>query len=377
VTDGPCPPGTPSPVPLVLHVIPTAVARGAQREARAIADRLERPGVRHHRILSLFAAQREVEVDYELAHGGGRNPATGMDLRLVLRLRRCFGRLDPALVVAHGGDPLKYVVPASLGRRRPLVYYATGTFARSDSRSRVALWGTMVRRAAVVAAEGQEVLEECRRLWRIPDPRLVLAPNGRDPEEFRPRAPSAEPEQEKTPVIAFVGALNSGKRPDVFIEVVAELRRRGLHLRAVVCGDGPLAGTLTQPAERAGVELLGVRPDVAEVLREADIFLFPSLPTGEGMPGVLIEAGLSGLPVVATAVPGVNMIVAEGSTGYVVEPNDFGAMVESTSRLVKDPGLRRQMGSAARLRCEHRFSVEKVAATWSSFIEPLVDGPGR
>ena len=59
-----------------------------------------------------------------------------------------------------------------------------------------------------------------------------------------------------------------------------------------------------------GVELLGPRSDVPELLRSADVFVFTSLPTGEGMPGVLIEAGLSGLPAVSTPVPGAATVVA-------------------------------------------------------------------
>ncbi len=119
------------------------------------------------------------------------------------------------------------------------------------------------------------------------------------------------------------------------------------------------------------MELLGTRSDVAEVLRGADVFVFPSLPTGEGMPGVLIEAGLTGLPVVATAVPGVRSIVEDGKGGFVVDVDDLEAMVEATSRLVLSPELRRVMGEAARRRCLERFSLDAVAACWLSFLEPL------
>lgn len=73
--------------PLVLHVIPTAVARGAQREARALATRLDAPGIRYHRVLSLFAGPDQVGVDLTLDHPGGDTAAVGFDPRLVLRLR--------------------------------------------------------------------------------------------------------------------------------------------------------------------------------------------------------------------------------------------------------------------------------------------------
>ncbi len=361
-------------VPLVLHVIPTATARGAQREARALATRLDMPGVRDHRLMSLFAGPDQVPVDLDLAYPGGDRPAQGFDPRVVARLGAAMRRARPAVVVAHGGDPLKYLVPAMVGTRTPLAYYATGTFEHAASRGRVALWRMLLRRAAVVAAEGDEVLDQCRSLFRVPEARSLLAPNGRDPEEFHPAPGEAVPDRRKgePPVLAFVGALTTGKRPDRFIEVVAALRRRGIDVRALVCGDGPLADAVSGPAVAAGVDMLGSRSDVAEVLRGADAFVFPSLPTGEGMPGVLIEAGMSGLPVVATAVPGVRTIVEDGVGGLVVDADDLDAMVDATARLVSSPELRSTMGEAARARCVERFSLDAVAACWLSFLEPLV-----
>lgn len=372
-------PGTPDGVPLVLHVIPTATARGAQREARALATRLDVPGGRHHRVLSLFAGPDQVGVDITLDHPGGDRPAVGFDPRLVRRLRSVLRALQPTVLVAHGGDPLKYLVPALLGTRRPLAYYATGTFEQAGSPARVALWRMLLRRADVVAAEGDEVLDQCRRLFQVPESRSVLAPNGRDPDEFHPPEHRTDGD---APTLAFVGALTAGKRPERFVEVVASLRGRGLDVRAFVCGDGPLAASVSGSAALAGVEMLGSRSDVAEILRGADIFVFPSLPTGEGMPGVLIEAGMTGLPSVATAVPGVRTIVDDGATGLVVAVDDLDAMVAAVARLLSQPARRREWGDAARRRCVDRFSLDAVAACWLSFLDPLVvralsAGPGR
>ena len=358
---------------MVLHVIPTATARGAQREARALATRLDVPGSRHHRVVSLFAGPDQVPVDVALNHPGGERPAEGLDFRLVRVLRSALRRAKPTVVVAHGGDPLKYLVPAMLGTRTGLAYYATGTFEHASSAARVVLWRALVGRADVVAAEGEEVLEQCRALFHVPETRSLLAPNGRDPAEFRPPARRADDRASASPVLAFVGALTPGKGPDRFIEVVAQLRRRGVALRAFVCGDGVLASAISGPAADAGVELLGSRTDVAEVLRGADAFVFPSRPTGEGMPGVLIEAGMSALPAVATAVPGARTIVEDGTGGFIVDVDDVAAMVEATAQLVAAPELRRTMGDAARRRCVERFSLDAVAACWLSFLDPLVE----
>jgi glycosyltransferase involved in cell wall biosynthesis len=357
-------------VPLVLHVIPSAVTRGAQREARALADRLDVPGRRHHRLLSL-SGPGAVPVDLALGRPRADGEVAGFHPGVALELRSLLGRQGPALAVAHGGDPLKYLVAATVGRRLPVAYYATGTFGAAGRPWRVRLWRTLVGRAAVVACEGAEVLDECASLLGVPGSRLVLAPNGRDPDVFRP---AGEPTPEAAvPTVAFVGALNEGKGPERFVAAVAELRRRGFGLRAVACGDGPQHRELLAPAAAAGVELLGAVDDVASVLRGADVLVFPSRPTGEGMPGVLIEAGMSAVPVVATRVPGASTVVEDGVTGILVPVDDHDALVEATAGLLARPDRRRLMGTAARSRCVEHFGLDAVVAVWASFIGPLVD----
>jgi glycosyltransferase involved in cell wall biosynthesis len=364
--------------PLVLHVIPTAAARGGQIEARAIADQLDQPGVRRHQVLCLFEGPDDVAVEHSLRYSGGERAGRGFRPGLVVQLRSALQRLAPVVVVAHGGEPLKYLVPATAGRRVPLVYYAIGTITGGSlDPIRHVMWKFLINRPRVVAAEGNEVLEECRQRFDVPETRSVLAPNGRDPDEFHPENRSPH---RQVPVISFVGALTAQKRPDRFITLVAGLRARGIDVEARVVGDGPLRDALEGPASEARVTLLGRRHDIAELLRGTDVFVFPSVSAGEGMPGVLIEAGLSGLPVVATATGGVSSIVVDGETGIVVGVDDFDGLVDATATLVKDPERRRAMGAAARAHCAEHFSLSAVAATWRGILGPFVDvgkGPAR
>ena len=103
----------PTTEPLVLHVIPTPVARGAQREARALADQLDAPGVRAHRLLTLFDGPVEVAAR-PLPHvDGGRSPAVGYDLRVVPKLLR---RAQAARPGAGGGPRQR---PAQVPGPRP------------------------------------------------------------------------------------------------------------------------------------------------------------------------------------------------------------------------------------------------------------------
>ena len=139
----------------------------------------------------------------------------------------------------------------------------------------------------------------------------------------------------------------------------------------MLVGDGPLAAGLEVPARDAGVSMLGERDDVPELMRNADLFVFPSLPEGEGMPGVLIEAGLSGLPVVATDVPGVRTVVDDTVTGHVVATGDLAGLCDLVDQLLSDPGRLHEMGAAARSRCQAEFTMDVSARRWRDLLDEI------
>jgi glycosyltransferase involved in cell wall biosynthesis len=354
--------------PLVVHVIPSALGRGAQRAARILVDRLNEPGLVHHCLLSLFDGPPDVDVDLTLGYSAGNRPGKGFDPRLALRLRKFLAQLDPAAVVAHGGDAMKYALPAVIGTRRALVYCVIGTYAGRPTQFHEWPWRRIIAQADLVIAVGDEVLDECTGRFRVTPRKAVVIPNGRDPSQFRPRSDSSETAEA---TLIFVGALTPQKQPDRFVEVVRRLRAEGRPFRAVLVGDGPLATTLAPLAVAHGIELLGPRSDVAELLRRSDVFVFTSRPTGEGMPGVLIEAGLSGLPVVSTPVPGAASVVCDGRTGMIVDDSVV-TLAAAVRELLDDPDRRAAMGKSARTRCESEFNLDLMAERWQTALQPMV-----
>jgi glycosyltransferase involved in cell wall biosynthesis len=227
-----------------------------------------------------------------------------------------------------------------------------------------------MRRAAWVAGVSQECLSESRTWFGVPQERLVLIPNGRDPAAFRPSPADAEPRSE--PVVVWVGRFARGKRPEIFLDVVERMRREGLSFSARMIGDGPELSSLRPRALRLGIELLGARDDVPELLRAADVLVFTSLPAGEGMPGVFVEAGLSGLPVVTTDVPGARTVILETQTGYIEGVSDVQGLAARTAALVKDRALREKLGAAARARCAHDFTLEASARRWQDLLDRVL-----
>jgi glycosyltransferase involved in cell wall biosynthesis len=104
-------------------------------------------------------------------------------------------------------------------------------------------------------------------------------------------------------------------------------------------------------------------------LAAADVVVVSS--DTEGQPRVAVEAGLSGLPVVATRVGGLDEIIEDGSTGLLVPP---GAVSELAGAMKAALAARQRMGAAARKLCAARFDLSSVAMEWSRLLRSVVSG---
>lgn len=376
---------------LALHLLPVDVGRGAQRYAMSLRDQLDGNDW-EHRIMVMFRSEsRAVEADDDLDVPQGRLRRFGFDPRVVWRLRRRLRANPPDVLVAHGGEPFKYARLAAPPDTR-LLYYRIGVSQpQSQHGLRRLFYRLLARRANLVAGVSLETLDDAHDVMGIPRDRLELVPNGRDAEGFEaarsarssrtgaiadPAAgsqPSGDSRTDPSPHLIWVGALTPGKRPDWFVRLVARLRADGLEVRASLVGDGPMREELRQPAADAGVEVLGHRDDIPELLVDADVFCFTSSGESEGMPGVLIEAGLAGLATVATAVPGASTVIEEGITGHVVPIDDFDALVGAAGGLVRSAEARTAMGEAALARCAVDFTLTASANRFRETLNKLVN----
>jgi glycosyltransferase involved in cell wall biosynthesis len=351
----------------VLHVLPVDLARGAQTYARSLRIALDGDRARHRTLVLFGPSGTTLQPDITLDVSDSWLRRAGLDPRAVLRLRAVLRRDAPDVVVAHGGEPLKYAVWAGVPSER-LVYSKIGVGGSRLQGAKRGLHARYLARARMVAAVSSDAADEARALG-VPGDRLVVIPNGRDPAAYQwPRA--ARPHGAR-PRVVFVGHLTASKRPEWFLDVVGALRRDEVEVEAAIAGDGPLFESLRQPAATHHVELLGRIDDVPALLGASDVFLFTSIAEGEGMPGVLIEAALAGLPAVTTDVPGARDVVVDGQTGCVVPIDDFDALVAATRALVEDGDLRVAFGAAARAHGVANFAIDASFERWNELFAAL------
>ncbi len=145
-------------------------------------------------------------------------------------------------------------------------------------------------------------------------------------------------------MILSVGELTPRKNHEVVLRAVKELNKPNLHYYIAGCGE--LEGHLLQLAEELGIEhqvhLLGFRVDIPELCQCADLFCFPS--RQEGLPVALVEAMASGTPCIAGNVRGCSDLIAQGKTGFLVEPNEVDGWSSAIGNLVEHRALREEIG---------------------------------
>jgi len=137
-------------------------------------------------------------------------------------------------------------------------------------------------------------------------------------------------------------------------------------------GGGGGSGQLKAEAARLGIagriDWLGAQPQerVLEELGAADLFVLSSKVgkdgDRDGLPNVLMEAASQSLPLLATRVSGIPELVESGRTGLLVEPGDIENLAQSLARLIREPGLRRDLGAAAAHKVRESFSLSRNIA---------------
>jgi glycosyltransferase involved in cell wall biosynthesis len=171
--------------------------------------------------------------------------------------------------------------------------------------------------------------------------------------------------------MGIIGALIPRKGHRYLLEAMAAQPASGPRIRLLIAGEGPVARELQTKCVVLGlqkqVEFLGYVDDVGAVLSRIDALVVPSLQ--EGFSQVVLEAMTAGLPVIASALPGLDELVEEGRTGFLVPPANADALRRTIHKLASDPGLASELGRAARVRIDAGlFNPEREAEEIATVI---------
>jgi len=307
---------------MLIHVMNGPKLRGAERFGVELAEELAERGVRQRIIfLSGLDSQAPQIVDCDIE-------TCDQDLRGIGQLRWLRGQLlnEPgAVVLCHGQGPQKASVIALLGTgsRRPfLAVKQIGMlmhWVRRFVRLRLLLNRMLMARTDLCICLGPKQAEELLKQFAVPAAKIVRIPNGR-------RLPTKLPDGivRAKQEILMVGALSLEKNPALALDLLEELRRSLRDCKLTFVGDGPLRGMLARRAAQefpeGAVRFRGHLADIWPHYLGASVLLLCS--DTEGVPGVVIEATLAGLPTVAWEVGDIAEVLQDGRNGLLVPFGD-------------------------------------------------------
>jgi glycosyltransferase involved in cell wall biosynthesis len=348
----------------VLHATKVQGIGGAERHLLALLPALRERGVDAH-FLSFDAGE-----DAERFHSAlddrdvpWRRVRSGVDLSplLAANVRRAVRTERPDLLHTHMVHADVYGSIAAHVLRTPFVStrhnddrYLLGPFRHVD---RAFMHG--VRRIVAIS----DAVREFHIRAGLDAEKLVTIHYGLDevptaPSELTPDALGIPAE---APLVLAIGRLIEQKDHATLLEAFARVHRTHPEARLAILGWGPLEAQTRELVHRLGLDDVAFVPGRVEPrawLARANVFAHTSRWEGFGI--VLLEAMLSGLPVVATRVSAVPEIVVDGETGVLVPSGDVAGVAEAMARLLDDVELRRSLGEAGLDRARADFSVQHM-----------------
>jgi glycosyltransferase involved in cell wall biosynthesis len=179
-------------------------------------------------------------------------------------------------------------------------------------------------------------------------------------------------------VVTVVASFVRRKAIDIAVQAFGALRQWRQDCHLVLCGAGPERQSLEARAEALGVRrwihFLGERSDAGAVLRDAtDILLATSQAESFGL--TLAEAGVFGVPAVASDIAAHREVLADGAAGLLVSPEDVKGFADALARLAGDVTERRRYGSNIRERVEKMFLIDHYVRAFQDLYSRMLAKP--
>ncbi len=272
------------------------------------------------------------------------------DIRAGIELIRLFRRERPDTVHLNSAKPVTMGALAARIARVPRIVSTIHGWTSHERRPR---WQHVVIRALerfgmLLAHETIVVCAHDARPGTTTIHNGILPPDRLPREEARHRL--------GIPTDAFVVGSIGELTPNKGFANLVEAAGRS-NAVVVIIGDGEEHESLEARA-RGVVRFAGYIPDAASYLSAFDAFALPSWK--EGLPYVLLEAGMASLPAIATRVGGIPEIVEDGASGTLVAPGDSEALARAIERYRTEPDLAAAHGAALYAHVSTNFTLERM-----------------
>ncbi|MBE2192950.1 MAG: glycosyltransferase [Anaerolinea sp.] len=306
-------------------------------------------------------------------------------LRLVslfpYRLAHLIHRYKISLVHSHVVAYLKEQAQASVTiSKRPWIFTAQSLYGLRQTPANLPkrIASIISKSPARLTGVSEAALASWIQQADFPPEKCSVIPNGVEVTKFRTTAEQRKQWRtkhcfpENALIFGSTGRLAPEKGYDVLIDAAAMLLKEGLPIFVVIAGDGPLHQHLNTRIVELGIQnnvyLIGFQENVQALLAGLDVFVLPSF--SEGLSLSLLEACVSGLPCIATAVGGTVELLGNGRGKLITpgSPQELAAAMES----LMTPLVRREL-AANSLNISQSYSIESVAQKYRELYEQLLN----
>ena len=360
----------------ILEIIGDSTLAGAPRHLLSILENLDRDKFKVSCICPPGPLAGEIKsikphLDLDVISMDSR-----FSLKSINRIRRAIDFIKPDLIHVHGTRAGALGRLAALGSNIPIVYTEhlwTHSFKLNNRflnyLHHIGGWFLDLFTSQNIAVS-QAVKDYMIAANISYAEKIEVIYNGIEPTKTKAKIFS---DSQKI-VLGTVGTLLPLKGFQFLIQALPEIRQEFPEVNLEIIGEGPFKPALVREVKKQKMEkfvkFLGFQADIEKCLEKIDLYIQPSISESFGL--AVVQAMSVGLPVIVTRTGGLPEVVTEGKSGLLVEAGNKKELIKAILTLLRDRGLARRMGEAARRDAVTRFSLKDMIDQTENLYEKMV-----
>lgn len=243
---------------------------------------------------------------------------------------------------------------------------------------------TIFNRADKIIAVSNELGEDIKRQYNLPEEKLVVIPNGIDTNRFKALNIGELKEKwglKDEKIILSVGKINKEKGFHLLLQAFPEVFKENKNTKLFIVGIGSYLNNLKKKASNLNISDNVVftgrvsNEDLIKYYNLADMLVFPTLRM-EGLPYVILESMACGKPVIASRIGGIPTVIESYKDGILVEPGNLKELKEKILEVLNDEELARRLAINGRNKVLREFSLDKMVEDTVKVYEKVLGNKG-
>ena len=303
--------------------------------------------------------------------------------KLLFALIKLLKKEKPDIVQANGSDTLKYAVIAKLFIPRIKIIYRNISIISSWSKKgsvkqKFNKW--LFKRVDFVTSVGQQALENLINTYNYPNEKTKMIRRGIPQFDFNQLQSRTAIANEfefdvSNKILMHIGQFSPEKNHRFLIESFIQIHQHYSNVKLILIGEGKLYEEIRELVKDRGMEgnvfFAGHRNEVQRLLAGSDLFVLTS--NIEGVPGVVLEAGMQSIPTLAINVGGVGEVVIANKTGVLLAEHNVTLFSNAAIALIQNDSLRKELGTNVYKFVMENYSLNSCSVQFEKLYKQILE----